>query len=242
MAEPSGEGAGTVPLEAGVSGGQGGWAAPPVSIPAPALLPPAQAGADPRQPRPQQAPGSPCRRFWSESERKAGRGPPLRKIMASRPRKSAVRPVYSSPPGVGGAESGEEGSRHPFPRTSAGSHPPCAHPALSITHLRRCWRRDGWAHAGTAPAHSQHCGPPGEVRAGEREAGCHWESSTSPPPHTHTRAVAIMHRVQLESGGGGVKPPSIQGLASGVSSGTKAPFRPLKPLPRPRLHGEGSGA
>lgn len=139
----------------------------------------------------------------------------------------------------GGAESGEEGSRHPFPRTSAGSHPPCAHPALSITHLRRCWRRAGWAHAGTAPAHSQHCGPPGEVRAGEREAGCHWESSTSPP----RRAVAIMHRVQLESGGGGgVKPPSIQGLASGVSSGTKAPFRPLKPLPRPRLHGEGSGA
>lgn len=40
---------------------------------------------------------------------------------------------------------------------------------------------------------------------------------------------------------GAVKPPSTQGLGGGVSSGTKAPFRPLKPLPQPRLRGEGSG-
>jgi hypothetical protein len=53
-------------------------------------------GMGPKQPCPQGA--LPCRRLWSESERRAGRGPPLRKIMASRPRKSAVRPVYSSPP------------------------------------------------------------------------------------------------------------------------------------------------
>lgn len=53
-------------------------------------------GMGPKQPCPQGA--SPCRRLWSESERRAGREPPLRKIMASRPRKSAVRPVYSSPP------------------------------------------------------------------------------------------------------------------------------------------------
>lgn len=59
----------------------------------------------PKQPCPQGA--SPCRRLWSESERRAGRGPPLRKIMASRPRKSAVRPVYSSPPR--GGQSQERG-------------------------------------------------------------------------------------------------------------------------------------
>lgn len=173
--------------------------------------------------------GSPCRRFWSESERKAGRGPPLRKIMASRPRKSAVRPVYSSPPEVGwGQSQGRGPSCYSFPKTLAGSHPPRGHPCLGITHLQRCWRRDGWARVDISPAHFPHCWAPGGAHAGGRgRRGVTWESSTGPYP------AGNGHHMQLGSGvGEGWKAPSAQGLANGVSSLAQRHFsRPLKPLP-----------
>lgn len=113
-----GRGAGT-PLEAGVPGSEWGWAAPLVPTPASVLPPPCQCqGQTPASLALSRPLGSPCRRFWSESERKAGRGPPLRKIMASRPRKSALRPVYSSPPRVR-VGSGEEGQAlYPDPISS----------------------------------------------------------------------------------------------------------------------------
>lgn len=55
--------------------------------------------------------------------------------------------------------------------TLAGSHPCHARPDLGITHLQRCWRRDGWARVGTSPAHFPHCGAPDGAHAGEREGG-----------------------------------------------------------------------
>lgn len=41
----------------------------------------------------------PFSKRWSTSVRKAERVPMLRKMPGSRPKKSAVRPAYSSPPG-----------------------------------------------------------------------------------------------------------------------------------------------
>lgn len=51
------------------------------------------------------------------------------------------------------------------------------------------------------------------------------------------------HHRQLESGVGGWKMPSVQGLANGVSSlAQRRLSRPLKPLPSPRLNWEHSGS
>lgn len=128
-----------------------------------------QTPASPALSRPR---GSPCRRFWSESERRAGLEPPLRKIRASRPRKSAVRPVYSSRPGVGCAQSRGGGlSVHPLPETLAGSHPPCAHPC---------------------PASPTYKG------AGEGTAGLVW---ASPPPTFHTAWLQVEHVLGERKGG-----------------------------------------
>lgn len=159
-------------------------------VPTPSSLP--VLGQNPVSLALRRALSSPCRRFWSESERKAGRGPPDRKIMASCPRKSALRPVYSSPPRVGvGAESGEEGQAlnpaHPFPMMLADPHPCHAGPGLGVTHLQRCWRRDDWARVGISPSHFPCFGAPDGAHAGKRDGGrgVTWESSASP------RAVAI---------------------------------------------------
>lgn len=80
---------------------------------------------------------SPCRRLWSESERRAGLGPPLRKIMASRPRKSAVRPVYSSPP-----RRDQSQERAPAPASSP--IPPSA-----MSQLPPSWPALAWYHPPT---------------------------------------------------------------------------------------------
>lgn len=150
---------------------------------------------------------SPCRRFWSESERKAGRGPPDRKIMASCPRKSALRPVYSSPPRVGvGAESGEEGQAlnlaHPFPMMLANPHLCHAGPGLGVTHLQRCWRRDDWARVGISPSHFPCFGAPDGAHAGERE-GDELPGKAVPAPYPGSG-----HCVRLDSGVGGRRPHS----------------------------------
>ena len=206
-----------------------GWAAPLVPTPASALPPPCQCqGQTPASLTLSRPLGSPCRRFWSESERKAGRGPPLRKIMASRPRKSALRPVYSSPPRVrvgGRVRGGGPGPvprPHPFPVTSAGSHPCHARPGLGITHLQRCWRRDGWARVGTSPAHFPHCGAPDGAHAGEREGGREGEASPRKAEPAPTRAAAIACGWRVGVGG---RRPHSGPCRQGQFPGTKVPFR-----------------
>lgn len=88
--------------------------------------------------------------------------------MASCPRKSALRPVYSSPPRVGvGAESGEGGQSlnpaHPFPMMLANPHP---------------------CHAGPAWVSPTYKG------AGEGAAGLVW---ASPPPTFHASGLQVEH-------------------------------------------------
>lgn len=131
---------------------------------------------------------SPCRRFWSESERKAGRGPPVRKIIASCPRKSALRPVYSSPPkvGVGGRVRGGGPGPEPGPslpndagqppplscRPWPGCHPPtkvlakgrlgsCGHLPLPLSMLRGSRWSTCWGEGGRERCYlGKQCPPP----------------------------------------------------------------------------------
>ena len=99
-------------------------------------------------------------------------------------------------PHLGGRVRGGGPSHHPSPMASASSHPPSAHPHPEVTHLHRCWQKDGWVHEGTAPAHFQHCGAPGGARAGgEGGRVSPGKVVPAPPPGSS-------HCVQLESGGG----------------------------------------
>lgn len=66
----------------------------------------------------------------------------------------------------------------------ANPHPCHAGPGLGVTHLQRCWRRDGWARVGISPSHFPCFGAPDGAHAGEREGGrgVTWESSARPLP------------------------------------------------------------
>lgn len=102
--------------------------------------------------------------------------------------------------------------------TLADSHPPCARLCLGITHLRRCWRRDGWAHVGIFPARFPHCQAPGgahaEGKEGKGEGGVSpGKAAPAPPPPTRAVTITCFWGV-----GDGYKVPSIQGCADGVSS------------------------
>lgn len=139
---------------------------------------------------------SPCRRLWSESERKAGRGPPLRKIMASRPRKSAVRPVYSSPPGK---QLGDEG-----PATIL---PPWHQPAPTLPVPTHIWASPTYIGAGERTAGLMRAPPPPTFNTaglqvehvlGEREGRCHLGKWCQRPPQAV--ALACSWRVGVGEG------------------------------------------
>ena len=149
--------------------------------------------------------------------------------MASCPRKSALRPVYSSPPRVGvGAESGEEGQAlnlaHPFPMRLANPHLCHAGPGLGVTHLQRHWRRDDWARVGISPSHFPCFGAPDGAHAGEREG------EELPGKAVPASYPGSGHCVRLDSRGGW-KAPSFRTLPVGAAPWHKGAFQALTPLP-----------